>query len=307
MIRQLRKPKQDGKPLFQACGIYRPHVPWYVPRKYFEMFPLKSVQLPPLYEEDLADLPQESRKMVRKHRYYRAMVEHDQMKQTVQAYLASMAYTDMLVGRLLTALDQSPHADNSIVVFWSDHGWHLGEKHWYRKFTLWEESCRVPLIIRLPKSMSKSLSESMAAGSRCERTVSLLDLYPTLIELCGLEPRQDLDGHSLVGLLKQPTAAWPHAAVSSLGPRRHTVRSERWRYIRYGAGGEELYDHDQDPNEWANLAGTKAYRQVLEKMRARLPRRAAAKAQTDRFEVKAYFETYKAEITAARKRERLSR
>ena len=164
----------------------------------------------------------------------------------------------------------------------------------------------MPLIIRLLKSKSQSKAAA-AAGARCERTVSLLDLYPTLIELCGLKPRQDLDGHSLVGLLKDPQALWPHAALTSLGPKQHTVRSDRWRYIRYAAGGEELYDHDQDPNEWANLAGTKAYHHVLAKMRARLPRRAAAMAETDRFNKDVYFETYKAEITAARKREQLKR
>lgn len=290
--------KKRKRPFFLACGIYRPHVPWFVPRKYFDMFPLDGVQLPPMFAKDIEDLPAVAKSMVARHRYYREMVKHDQLKRTTQAYLASVAYTDMLIGRLMAAVDSSRQADNTIVVLWSDHGWHLGEKHHYRKFTLWEESCRVPLIVRMPKSMS-----GYASGAECSRPVNLLDLYPTLNELCGLKARPGLDGHSLVPLLKNPKAPWSHVSITTHLRGQHLIRSERWRYIRYRDGGEELYDHDNDPNEWTNLASERDHARTLALMRARLPKRDALSAETGKFNWPDYAKTYAAEIKGARRKE----
>jgi len=260
--------RRHDKPFFLACGIYRPHVPWFVPRKYFDMFPLDKVELPPINEDDADDLPKAGQARIRNDGYYRRMVQYGKRKETVQAYLAATAYADAMVGELLRRLAGSPHADNTIVVLWSDHGWHLGEKHCYRKFTLWEESCRIPLMIRLPRRMKPA-----GRKGRCDHPVNLLDLYPTLVELCGLTERTDLDGHSLVPLLKHPDTAWPHASITTHGWNCHSLRTKRWRYIRYADGGEELYDHDADPNEWRNLAGDNASAEAKRKMKAHLPKK----------------------------------
>src|SRR5262249_1696558 len=155
-------------------------------------------------------------------------------------------------------LDASPHAGNTVVVLWGDHGWHLGEKQHWRKFALWEEATRTPLIFVTPGGK--------AAKQRCDHPVSLMDMYPTLVELCGLTPRPGLEGHSLVPLLKDPKAEWGHPALTTHGRNNHAVRTDRWRYIRYADGSEELYDHDADPLEWKNLAKSAEHAKVKEEL-----------------------------------------
>ena len=155
-------------------------------------------------------------------------------------------------------------------MFWSDHGWHLGEKEHWRKFALWEEATRVPLVVVAPGVTRP--------GTRSERTVSLLDLYPTLVELCGLPQKPELEGESLVPLLKDPAAPWDHPAVTTHGRNNHAVRTERWRYIRYADGTEELYDHDNDPHEWTNLAAESRLDEVKRDLARRLPERNAPDA-----------------------------
>ena len=276
--------EEHDKPFFLACGIYRPHVPWFVPRKFFEMFPLDKIKLPPVKADDYNDIPKGAPRRGRCV-YYNVLEANGYHKQAVQAYLASIAYTDDLVGRLLKNLDASGHADDTIVVLSSDHGWHLGEKLTYRKFTLWEEACRVPLIVSLPKSMRNGYRQ----GGNCSATVNLLDLYPTLIELCGVKtPRQNLDGHSLVPLLKDPAAKWEHASITSHGFKNDSLRTERWRFTRYANGAEELYDHDADPQEWTNLADKPACRDVLAALRKRLPRDPTPMVKTKPFDYGAY-------------------
>ena len=169
----------------------------------------------------------------------------DQWRPLVRAYLASTSFMDGQVGRLLAALDACGRAGETIVVLWSDHGWHLGEKGITGKNTLWERSTRVPLIFAGP---------GVAAGTTCRRPAELLDLYPTLLELCGLPAVEGLEGHSLVPQLKDPDAPRPWPAVTTHNRGNHAVRSERWRYIRYADGTEELYDHRDDPHEWTNRA-----------------------------------------------------
>jgi arylsulfatase A-like enzyme len=163
----------------------------------------------------------------------------------VRAYLACIRWTDEQVGRLIDALDASPHAKNTIVVLYSDHGFFLGEKQRWAKQSLWERATRVPFIISAP---------SIKGGKNCSRSTELLSIYPTLIDLCGIESRDDLDGVSLRGLLENPTADWPHLAVTTHGKGNHAVRDETHRFIRYHDGSEELYDLSKDPNEWANIA-----------------------------------------------------
>lgn len=263
------------KPFFLACGIYRPHEPWFVPKKYFEPFPLESIQLPPGYKEnDLDDIPAEGRRIAR-NRYFPHILAHDQWRQGIQAYLASIHFADAMLGRVLDALDQSPNRDNTIVVLWSDHGWHLGEKEHWQKFTAWRASARVPLVIRVPKG-APGLSEGTPAGRVCERPVGLVDLFNTLTGLCGLPQKPGTENRSLVALLRDPSAPWPHAAITHLDhPGNFAISTERWRYIRYRDGGEELYDIRADPHEWTNVAARPEYNSRLAEMRALAPKQIA--------------------------------
>ena len=266
---QLQK-KQD-KPFFLACGIYRPHLPWYVPKKYFDMFPLESIQLPMILENDLEDLGDRARDIAhRAGNYHQHVLAADQWKQAVQGYLASIAFSDAMLGRLLDALESSQYADNTIIVLWSDHGWQLGEKEHWRKFALWNNTARTVLMIKAPKGTT-GLPEGSKNGDICQRAVSLLDMYPTLGALCGLPERQDLDGHSLVPLLKDPKADWQYPAITSYDFSEFAISTERWRYIQYIDGSEELYDHAKDEEEWFNLANDTAYDAVREEMSKHIP------------------------------------
>lgn len=240
-----RPPKQ---PFFLAAGIYRPHLPWYAPRKYFDMYPAEGVTPPPVREDDLDDLPAAGKAMAADRAADLVLVkEAGRYAKVLQAYLANITFCDALVGRLLDALDASPAAQNTIIVFWSDNGFHLGEKQHLHKFTLWDRSTRLPLIVVAPGVTREQ--------TRTVRPVSFVDLFPTLNELCNLPSPPGLDGLSLVPLLKDPQRLWNQPALTTHGLGNHALRNERWRYIRYADGGEELYDHQDDPNEWTNLAG----------------------------------------------------
>ncbi len=262
------------RPLFLAAGIYRPHEPWFVPREYFDRFPLDDIDLPPGYREnDLDDVPERGRQIGR-NRYFAHIQEHEQWRPALQGYLASISFADEMLGRILDALGDSPRADRTIVVVWSDHGWHLGEKEHWQKFTAWRSCTRVPLLVRVPPGLSESLPAGTPVGGRCDAPVSLLDLWPTLSELTGTEPKPGLDGHSLVPLLEDPAATtdWPHVAVTWLGHRdEFAVSGPRYRYIHYRDGGEELYDVVTDPHEWTNLAADPAHSETLRQLRARAP------------------------------------
>lgn len=262
---QLAKPRD--KPFFLACGIYRPHEPWFVPKKYFDLFPLEDVQMPPgLKEGDLDDVPATGQRLG-PNRYLAHIQKQGQWRQGVQAYLASIAYADAMVGRVLDALDKSPNRDNTIVVLWSDHGWHLGEKQHWQKFTCWRVCTRVPLIVRVPKS-APGLPDGTQPGGVCAQPVSLLSLFPTLTDLCGLPHKPDNDGPSLVPLLRNPDADWPHVAVTDLHiVGSYSVSTRDWRYIHYTDGGEELYHIPSDRYEWTNLAAMPEHAAQLETMR----------------------------------------
>ncbi|MFT7302108.1 MAG: arylsulfatase A-like enzyme [Akkermansiaceae bacterium] len=267
--------KKHDKPFFLACGIYRPHEPWFVPKKYFDMFPLEEVQLPPGYkEDDLDDLPAMGKK-VGPNRYFAHIREQGQWKQGVQAYLASIAFADAMLGRVIDALDAGPNKDNTIVVMWSDHGWHLGEKQHWQKFTSWRAATRVPFIVRVPKG-APGLAAGTKAGGVCSRPVNLLSLFPTLTELCGLPAKKDNDGLSIVPLLADPKTKWRHVSVTYAGrPGTFGLSAEGWRYIHYPDGGEELYDISADPYEWTNLAGMTEHAAKLDELRALAPKKFA--------------------------------
>src|SRR4051794_3511625 len=244
-IRQLGR--SHDKPFFVACGLYKPHMPWNVPKKYYDMFPLDKIELPPYLADDLADVPPAGVNMAKPNGDHAKIVASGRWKDAVQGYLAAIAYTDMNVGRVLDALDKSPYKDNTIIVLWGDHGWHLGEKSHWRKFALWEEATRVPFVWVVP-GLTKPDQE-------CTRTVDLMSVYPTLMDVCGLKTPAHVQGVSIKKLLADPQAEWTTPAVTTYLRNNHAVRTEGWRYIKYADGGEELYDETADPYEYVNLAG----------------------------------------------------
>ncbi len=253
--------KDHDKPFFLACGIFRPHLEWFVPQQFFDKFPLEGIILPEVKEDDLNDVPKAG---ILTSRDYVAAKKFNKQKDAVQAYLACINYADSCIGVVLDALEKSKYADNTIVILWGDHGWHLGEKLRYKKFTLWEESARMPLIIRVP-GMTKQ-------GSRCERTVNLLDLYPTITELAGVPQNKANEGISIVPLLKNANKKWNHPSLTTMGQNRHSIRDERYRYIRYQDGSEELYDHKVDSMEWNNLADNPKYNKIKTKLGSFMPK-----------------------------------
>ena len=254
------------RPFFLAVGFFLPHVPCYAPPEIFRRFPREEMILPPVRDDDRRDtppfswylhwrLPEPRLSWLRRNREWRHLV---------QAYLASVHFVDRQVQRVLDALDASPYARDTIVVLWSDHGWHLGEKGITGKNSLWERSTHVPLIFAGP---------GIARQARCDAPVELLDVFPTLIELCGLPRRDDLEGHSLMPQLRDAQAPrrWP--AITTHNQGNHAVRTRRWRYIRYADGSEELYDMERDPNEWTNLAGRAESEAIIAKLGKWLPKR----------------------------------
>lgn len=267
-IKQLQK--NHDRPFFIACGTFNPHMPWYVPQKYFDLYPLDELPTPELLENDLDGVPALGRHLTDgKSKYVDQIIQHGLHKEAVQAYLATTTYADAQLGRVLEALENSPHRDNTIVVFCTDHGFHLGEKNHWQKATLWEEATHCMLMFRVP-----GLTPS---GEVSERFVSLQDIYPTLAELSGLPAPDYVDGRSLKPLLKEPNATWESSAISSLTDKDHpvqgyvSIRSDLGRYIRYGTDQEEFYDTSKDPHEWINQVENPKYTQIIKKLRAALP------------------------------------
>ena len=274
----LQHPRNQS--FFLACGLYRPHLPWFVPKKYFDMFPLDSIQLPEIREDDLDDLPDAALALIerQKVKYHDRVIAHDKWKEAVRAYLASITYADAMLGRLLDYLDSSPHADNTVIVLWSDHGWQLGEKTHWRKYALWENIANVHFMVSAPKG-SPGLLRGSKNGSNCRRAVSLQDIYPTLLDICGLPSRPDIGGNSLVPLLRNPETKWDHGAVTFVFTGDLSVSWENWRYISYQDGGEELYDLNKDPHEWNNLATDPACFEIKKKMKSKLPTNPASRVE----------------------------
>lgn len=258
--------QKHARPFFLAAGLYRPHSPWYVPKKYFDMFPLESIQLPEVQANDLDDLPAVARQHDKPGSPHDTILKQDKWKEAVQAYLASVAFCDAMLGEILKGLEAGPNAANTIVVFTSDHGWYLGEKKMWHKGRLWEEATRVPLTVLAP-GVTK-------AGSSSAEPVSLVDLYPTLCDAAKISAPAHLDGHSLLPLLKNPESESHGPAVTTMGggdSAAYAARSARWRYIRYADGSEELYDHNSDPHEWSNVAGDPAHAAVKKELAQAFP------------------------------------
>jgi arylsulfatase A-like enzyme len=255
---------KHDKPLFLACGLHKPHMPWDVPQKYYNMYPLDTIQLPKVLKDDLADIPPAGVKMAKPEGDHAAMLASGRWKEAVQGYLAAITFCDAMVGRLIDGFDQSPAKDNTIIILWSDHGWHLGEKEHWRKFALWEESTRAPFLMIVP-GLTKP-------GSVCNRPVDYMNIYPTLCDLTGTPLPKHLEGGSMKPLLANPAAAWDRPAITTHGFQNHAVRTDKWRYIRYEDGGEELYDEVADPHEWKNLAGDSGYASIKQDLAKWLPK-----------------------------------
>jgi choline-sulfatase len=263
-IEQLKAAPKD-EPFFLSAGFFLPHVPCYATQQWFDLYPDDDSVLPTILENDREDtpdfswyihwhLPEPRLKWVR---------ENNQWRNLVRSYLACTSFVDAQVGRLMDALDEAGLAENTIVVLWGDHGWHLGEKSITGKNTLWDDGTRVPLIFAGP---------GVTKGGRSMQPAELLDIYPTLVELCELTPRNDLEGLSLMPQLKDANAKRDRPAITSHNQGNHGVRSERWRYIRYADGSEELYDHENDPNEWTNLALNSDYAPIIADHKKWLPK-----------------------------------
>ncbi len=257
--------KEHDKPFFLAVGLHKPHMPWNVPRKYYDMHPLDEIQLPPHRDDDLADIPPAGVAMARPSGDHKQILDSGRWKDAIQGYLAAGTYADAMIGRLMDAFDKSAYKDNTIVVFWGDHGWHFGEKEHWRKFALWEEATRAPLAWIVP-----GLTPTDAV---CERPVDFMSIYPTLTDLCGIPTPGHVEGKSIRPLLAQPDSAWASPALTTYRFENHAVRSEGWRYIRYANGDEELYDEQADPYEWTNLASNPNYASIKSELAQAMPTR----------------------------------
>ncbi len=267
-IRHLER--SHTKPWFLSIGLWHPHIPMFSPQRFWDLYPKDKIVLPNADPADLEDLPKAAQELAAFRRVeFDRIVQEGKWAESIQAYLAAISFADEMVGRLLGALDQSAHAQNTIVVFWSDNGWHLGEKRHFHKSTLWQRSTHVPLIIRTPQTKQPGVARRQA--------VSLLDLYPTVLDLCGLPARAENEGLSLRAQLANPRAQRPPAVITYL-EGNHAVRDERYRYIRYQDGSEEFYDEAADPLDHTNLAGQPAHRARMNAMAKWLPKvNAAAK------------------------------
>ena len=266
-----------GKPFFMTVGFFRPHVPLFVPPKWFDLYDAEEIILPKNPKSDLDDLPPNFLSI---NDYavaptHAEVIKHGKQRSLTHAYLASISFVDHCVGIVVDALTSSPYADNTIIVLWSDHGFHLGEKQHWAKRTLWEESTRVPLLLVGP---------GIKSGEECREPASLIDIYPTLVELCGLPANRYLEGVSLMPQLKDPATPREQPAITSSYFGNHSIRSRDWRLVVYEDGPEELYDHRNDPDEFNNLAGDPAYKAIRDQLADWIPEDPASefKAKSER-------------------------
>lgn len=259
--------KKRDNPLFLAVGLFRPHIPWEVPQKWFDLYPEAEIKLPAHLENDLEDARSHGREG-----WHKWVTDNKQWHHFVRGYLASISYVDHQLGRLLDAVDASPKKNNTVIVLWSDHGFHIGEKQNWEKFALWQQTTRVPLFIHAP-----GVSQD---GQPCHQPATLTDIYPTLCKLAGLPVPAQCDGHSLVVQLAKPATPHGRTSLTSFQFNRdqapsHGLSDTRYRYIRYPDGFEELYDLETDPDEFTNLAKNPPHAPTVERFRTQLPKSAA--------------------------------
>lgn len=254
--------KENKEPFFCAVGIFKPHLPWHVPQKYYDMYPLEDIVLPEVPADDLDDVPAIGKKLAKtRSKDYKYIKNAGKWKEAVQAYLASITFADAQIGKILDALEHSRYGKNTIVVLCSDHGWHLGTKGHWHKSTLWEECTRVPFVIKVPGCEPRF----------CDASVDLTNIYPTLISLCGLPEKDDLDGYDMTPLITGDAKVWNYPARTEILRGNMAVRDSQWRYIHYSDGGEELYNMADDPNQWYNLADNPEYKAIKDNLKQWVP------------------------------------
>jgi arylsulfatase A-like enzyme len=272
----VQKLHQDfDQPFFLNVGIYKPHSPFFAPHEFFDKYPLSGLKMPELYNDDVADLPSGANELVQLTNkgygsgkgFWNGLLKAkaDNLRiyeEFVQAYQACASFADAMIGKVLDALDKSPYKDNTIIILWSDNGFHLGEKEYIEKFMLWEKTTHIPYIIVAP-GITKP-------GTVIDKPVDLTTIYPTLTELCGLKTPEGIEGFSLVSLLKDSSIQIPPALMTYM-KGNHAIRTERWRYIQYADKTEELYDEINDPHEWYNVAGKPENKAVIEELKKYVP------------------------------------
>ena len=279
----VEKLKQDHEqPFFLAVGFVRPHVPWYVPQKWFDMFPLDLVVTPPYNKDDFDDIPAFAQKVAHAPMMptTEELIKSDEWTKAVQAYMACIAFVDAQLGKVLDALENSKYANNTVIVLWADHGYHLGEKNRFAKQALWERDTRTVLIFKDLKANKTQV---------CKAPVQLADIYPTLVELCDLPALNTLEGNSLVSLINNPDRQWTHPALSFYGAGNIAIRSDQFRMIHYEDGSIELYDMENDPNEWYNLAKKDAYSETIVKLKKHIPKHWAPLSRYSNYSFNTYF------------------
>lgn len=279
--------RKYDRPFFLGIGFLRPHVPLYVPQKWFDMHPIEGIELPPYHPDDLDDVPPVALQindlpMMPSTDW---AIENGEWKNIIQAYLACISFVDHQIGRVMSALENSVYADNTVIVLWSDHGYRMGEKGTFAKHALWEPATNAPLMFVAP---------GLPKGKVVDSPAEMLSIYPTLLELCGLPAYKRNEGKSLVSTMQSETEDTTAFAICTFGMNNHTVRSDRFRYIRYEDGGEEFYDHSTDPDEWTNLANHPDYRDEINALREFLPKRNANWDPHSSYKFQPYFVDQKA-------------
>lgn len=274
--------QKHDKPFFLAVGFIRPHVPWYVPQKWFDMFPLDSIETPPYKKDDFDDIPDFAKKVSDAPMMptTEELIKSGEWKKAVQSYMACIAFVDAQIGKVLDALENSSYADNTVIVLWADHGYHLGEKNRFAKQALWERDTRTVLIFNDINGNS---------AKKCTAPVQLLDIYPTLVDMCRLPALDLLEGRSLLSLIKNPKKRWGHAALSFYGEGNIAIRDERFRLIKYEDGSLELYDMKNDPNEWDNLANDKGHQKIIQELTKHIPASWAPLSEYSEYTFNEYF------------------
>ncbi len=282
-----RLQREYDKPFFLGVGFLRVHVPLYVPQKWFDLYPLESIETPPYRADDLDDIPAVGREINNLPMMPTTdwAIESGEWKNIVQAYLACVSYVDYELGRVLDALENSKYSDNTIIVLWSDHGYRLGEKGTFAKHALWETATKTPLIFSAP---------NLPKGKKINAPVELLSIYPTLLELSGLPAYARNEGKSLVTMMQKDEGLKDSNALTTYGYNNHAVRTNQYRYIQYEDGTQELYDHNNDSNEWKNLAGKPEFKDIIEELKLLLPKTNAKWDEKSMYKFQPYFVEQKA-------------
>lgn len=257
---QLRK--SFDQPFFMAVGLTRPHLPWFAPQEFFDIYDVENIEASKVLDNDLEDIINiNGKEMFKASDEYKWIIKNTLEKEVTRAYMANISYVDACLGVIFDALAESKHADNTIVVLWGDHGYHVGEKMRFKKHTLWAEVTKVPFIVRMPDTKEQTY---------CSRPVSLIDIYPTLVELCDL-PKKELDGRDFSPLLENPKQEWAYPGVT-VAKHGVSVMTEEWHYISHNKNASELYDIINDPMEWTNLANDLNYSKTVADLKRWLPK-----------------------------------